>query len=39
MAHPLDPKDLVTLEKLALSNMWETETLVQQRGTIAKRNK
>ncbi len=29
MAQPLDPKDLVTLEELALSNMWETSALVE----------
>jgi len=23
MAEPLDPNDLVTLEKLSISNMWE----------------
>ncbi len=27
MAEPLDPKDLVTVEELALSNMWETSAL------------
>ncbi len=29
MAQPLDPKDLVTLEELAISNMWETAALVE----------
>ncbi len=29
MAGPLDPNDLVTLEELALSNMWETSALVE----------
>ena len=29
MAEPLDPKDLVTLEELAISNMWETSALVE----------
>ncbi len=29
MAEPLDPKDLVTVEELALSNMWETSALVE----------
>ncbi len=29
MAEKLDPKDLVTLEELALSNMWETSALVE----------
>jgi len=29
MAEPLDPKDLVTLDELALSNMWETSALVE----------
>ena len=28
-AKSLDPKDLVTLEELALSNMWETSALVE----------
>ncbi|MDA2912333.1 hypothetical protein MYX04_15550 [Nitrospiraceae bacterium AH_259_D15_M11_P09] len=28
MAEPLDPKDLMTLEQLAISNMWETSALV-----------
>ncbi len=29
MAEPLDPKDLVTLEELAITNMWETSALVE----------
>ncbi len=29
MAEKLDPKDLVSLEELALSNMWETSALVE----------
>ncbi len=29
MADPLDPTNLVTLEELALSNMWETSALVE----------
>ncbi len=29
MAKQLDPKDLVTLEELAISNMWETSALVE----------
>ena len=29
MAQPLDPKDLVTLEELAISTMWETSALVE----------
>ncbi len=29
MAEKLDPKDLVTLEELALSTMWETSALVE----------
>ncbi len=28
MAQPLDPNDLVTLEDLAISTMWETSALV-----------
>ncbi len=27
MAEPRDPNDLVTLDELALSNMWETAAL------------
>ncbi len=29
MAEPLDPNDLVTLDELAISNMWETSALVE----------
>ncbi len=29
MAQPLDPQDLVSLEELALSTMWETSALVE----------
>ncbi len=29
MAKPLVPNDLVTLDELALSNMWETSALVE----------
>ena len=29
MAEKLDPNDLVTLEELAISNMWETAALVE----------
>ncbi len=29
MAEPLNPHDLVTLEELAISNMWETSALVE----------
>ncbi len=29
MAEPLDPNDLVTLDELALSTMWETSALVE----------
>ena len=29
MVAPLAPNDLVTLEELALSNMWETSALVE----------
>ena len=29
MAEKLDPKDLVTLEDLAITNMWETSALVE----------
>ncbi len=27
--HPLDPKDLITLEELALSSMWDMAALVE----------
>ncbi len=39
MAASLDPKDLVTLDELALSNMWETSALVellQRKGILTK---
>jgi len=29
MAFPLDPKDLVTLEELSISNMWEVAALIE----------
>ena len=29
MAEKLDPKEIVTLEELALSNMWEVAALVE----------
>ncbi len=29
MAEKLDPKDLVTLEDLAITNMWENAALVE----------
>ncbi len=29
MAEQLDPNDLVTLEELAISSMWETAALVE----------
>ena len=29
MAQPLDPKDLVTIEDLAISSMWEVAALVE----------
>ena len=29
MAQPLDPKDLVSLEELAISNMWDTSALAE----------
>ncbi len=29
MAEKLDPNELVTLDELALSNMWETSALVE----------
>ncbi len=29
MAEKLDPKEVVTLEELAISNMWETSALVE----------
>ncbi len=39
MAEKLDPNDLVTIEELALSNMWETSALVElleRRGVLTK---
>ncbi len=38
MVNHLDPRELVTIEELALSNMWETAALVElleQRGAVA----
>ncbi len=32
MAEPLDPNDLVTLEGLAISTLWETSALVELLG-------
>ncbi len=29
MAEKLDPKELITIEELAISNMWETSALVE----------
>ena len=29
MAEPLDPNHLITLDELAISNMWETSALVE----------
>ncbi len=29
MAEPLDPKELVTIEEVAVSNMWEITALVE----------
>ena len=29
MAEKLDPKEIVTLDELAISNMWETAALVE----------
>ena len=29
MTQPLSPKDLVTLEELTLSNMWEVAALIE----------
>ena len=29
MTEQLDPKDIVTLEELGISNMWETAALVE----------
>ncbi len=39
MANPLDPNDLVSLEELALSNMWEVGALIEllhEKGLITK---
>ncbi len=39
MTEPLDPNDLVTLEELALSNMWETAVqveVVERKGILPK---
>ncbi len=33
MDEQLDPKELVTLEELAISNMWETAALGKAAGT------
>ncbi len=29
MADPLDPKELITIEEVAISNMWEITALVE----------
>ena len=29
MAEKLDPKEIVTIDELAISNMWETSALVE----------
>ena len=29
MASPLDPNDLITLEELTFSNMWEVASLIE----------
>jgi len=29
MTHPFNPKDLVTLEELTISNMWELSGLIE----------
>ena len=39
MAEKLDPKDLVTIEELAISNMWENAALIEllhEKGLITK---
>ncbi len=39
MAEPLDPNDLVTIEELAISNMWEVGALIEllhEKGLITK---
>ncbi len=41
MAEKLDPKEIVTLEELALSNMWETSALVElleRRGVLTRQD-
>ncbi len=30
MAEPLDPKELVSIEEVAISNMWEITALVKR---------
>ena len=40
MAEPLDPKETVTMEELALSNMWEITVLsevLERKGILLKR--
>ncbi len=39
MAQPLDPNDLVTLDELAISNMWEVGALIEllhEKGLVTK---
>ena len=41
MASPLDPKEIVTLEELAISNMWEVAALIEvleKKGVMKKRD-
>ena len=41
MVQPLDPKDLVTLEELTISNMWEVASLIEvleKKGLISKQD-
>jgi len=41
MASPLDPKELVTLEELTISNMWEVAALIEvleKKGVLTKQN-
>ncbi len=41
MANHLDPRELVTIEELALSNMWETSALVElleRRGVLTRQD-
>ncbi len=41
MAEPLDPKEIVTLEELAISSMWEMAALVEvleQKGVLKKQD-